>query len=289
VRALYRPLFSGSAWPHPAILVLALQLKKLVWPLFPPSAWAQPVTVEAGTKCEGAAIASVCSVGVGTASHCGGGHVKRWRCFSICSLGRRGLTNPLFWWARLLRALLWPLFAVSAWALPATVEACTTGEDDALASVRSVGVGPAYHCRGVHDKRARCSGICSFGRRGLCQLLWWRERQVKALIRPLLARSSWVLPATVVAGTTFEGADLASARWVGVSSASHCVGGHVRCGRCSGLCSLCLPGPSQPLWWRELRVRALLWLLFARSVWAQTSTVVAGTTVEGALLALFAC
>jgi hypothetical protein len=38
------------------------------------SAWAQPATVVAGTKVEGAALASLRSMGVGSTSHCGGGH-----------------------------------------------------------------------------------------------------------------------------------------------------------------------------------------------------------------------
>jgi hypothetical protein len=44
------------------------------------------------------------------------------------------------------RALLWPLFARSAWAQSATVLAGTTSEAAALASVRLVGVGSTSHC-----------------------------------------------------------------------------------------------------------------------------------------------
>jgi hypothetical protein len=39
-------------------------------------------------------------------------------------------------------------------------------------------------------------------------------------------QSVWVHTATVVAGTTGEGAVLASVRSVGVGSESHCGGGH---------------------------------------------------------------
>jgi hypothetical protein len=46
----------------------------LLWPLFARSAWAQTATVVAGTTGEGAALASVRSVSVGSDSHCGGGH-----------------------------------------------------------------------------------------------------------------------------------------------------------------------------------------------------------------------
>jgi hypothetical protein len=73
------------------------------------------------------------------------------------------------------RALLWPLFPRSAWALPATVLEGTTGDGAALAS-----------------------------------FVW----------------STWSQPATVVADTTGVGAALASVRTVGVASCSHCGGVH---------------------------------------------------------------
>jgi hypothetical protein len=66
------------------------------------------------------------------------------------------------------------------------------------------------------------------GRRGLSQTLWWRTRQLRALLWTLFERSAWAQPATVVADTTGEGAALASVRSVGVGSYSHCVGGHDR-------------------------------------------------------------
>ena len=45
-------------------------------------------------------------------------------------------------------ALLWPLFALSAWAQAATAVAGTKGEVGAMASVLSVGVGTDSHCEG---------------------------------------------------------------------------------------------------------------------------------------------
>jgi hypothetical protein len=103
----------------------------------------------------------------------------------------------------------------------ATVVADTTGEGAALASVRLVGVGPASHCGGGHNRRGRCSGLCSLRKHGFKQAPWWRARQVRALLWPLFPRSAWAQPSTVVAVTTGEGAALASVRSVGVSSASH--------------------------------------------------------------------
>jgi hypothetical protein len=85
--------------------------------------------------------------------------------------------NPLWWRARLFRALLWPLFARLALSQlatvvagsrfegptlasdrlvgvdqPGTVVVVTTAEGAVLASVRSVGVGSGYHCGGGHDR-----------------------------------------------------------------------------------------------------------------------------------------
>jgi hypothetical protein len=81
--------------------------------------------VVAGTTGDGADVASVHSVCVGLASHCSARHE---------------------------RALLWTLFAWSAWAQPATGVAGTTGEIAALASVRLVGMGSARHCGGGHNR-----------------------------------------------------------------------------------------------------------------------------------------
>jgi hypothetical protein len=46
----------------------------LFWTLFARSTFAQPATVVAGTTGEGAALATVRSLGVGSDSHCGAGH-----------------------------------------------------------------------------------------------------------------------------------------------------------------------------------------------------------------------
>jgi hypothetical protein len=43
-------------------------------------------------------------------------------------------------------ALLWPLFAWTAWAQPDTVEAGTTGDGAAIASVRLFGEGMTSNC-----------------------------------------------------------------------------------------------------------------------------------------------
>jgi hypothetical protein len=49
---------------------------------------------------------------------------------------------------------------------------------------------------------------------------------VRALLSPLFAPSAWAQSATVVAGTTDEGAALASVILVGVVSDSHCGSGN---------------------------------------------------------------
>ena len=59
------------------------------------SAWAQPASVVAGTTGQGAALST--------------------------SLGWRVFSQPLWWQARQLRALLWTLFDLSQWAQPGTV------------------------------------------------------------------------------------------------------------------------------------------------------------------------
>jgi hypothetical protein len=136
-------------------------------------------------------------------------------------------------------ALLWPLFARSAWAQPATVVTDATVESAALALD---GLGPASQCGGEHDK-------------------------VRALLWPLFPRSVWAQPATVLAGTTVEGASLASVLSVCIGSASHWVGGHDRWGRCSGRYSLGRRWLSQPQCWRVRQVTALVLPLFASSAW----------------------
>jgi hypothetical protein len=56
------------------------------------------------------------------------------------------------WWpAKQVTTLHWSLFAWSACAQPATVEAGKTGVDADLASVRLVGVGKSRYCLGVLD------------------------------------------------------------------------------------------------------------------------------------------
>jgi hypothetical protein len=51
-------------------------VRALLWPMFDRSAWAQLSNVVAGTKIEGAALVSVLSVGVGSASHWGDGDYR---------------------------------------------------------------------------------------------------------------------------------------------------------------------------------------------------------------------
>ena len=63
-------------------------------------------------------------------------------------------------------------------------------------------------------------------RGGLSQPLWWRARHLRALLCHLFARSAWAQPATAFAGSTGEVAALASVRWVGEGTGSHCSGGH---------------------------------------------------------------
>ena len=160
----------------------------------------------------------------------------------------------------MVRALSWPPFARSALAQPAsvvggaageaaavalvrffcedTVAAGTTGEGAVLASACLVGVDSTSHRGGGHVLLRRFSGLCSLGQRGLSQPLWWRARIVRALAWHLFARFSWAQPGNVMAGTIVDGADLASVRFVSVSSDNHCGGGHVWGARFSGFCLL---------------------------------------------------
>ena len=66
----------------------------------------------------------------------------------------------------------------------------------------------------------------------------WRARQLNSLLWPLFDLSAWDQPATVLACTAIEGADLVSVHLVSVGSALHCGGVHEYLGHCSGLCSL---------------------------------------------------
>jgi hypothetical protein len=68
VSALLSNLFPWSAWAQQATVLAGTKMRALQWPLFARSAWAPQVTVVVGTKNEGAALAYVCSVGVGSAS-----------------------------------------------------------------------------------------------------------------------------------------------------------------------------------------------------------------------------
>jgi hypothetical protein len=118
------------------------------------------------------------------------------------------------------------MFALSAWAQTATVVAGLRGEGDALASLRSVDVSSNSHRGSGHDKLGRCCGLSSLGRRGLSQLLWWPARYVMAILWPLLALPALAQPANTLAGMKVEGAVMLYVRFVGVSSARHCVGKH---------------------------------------------------------------
>ena len=93
------------------------------------------------------------------------------------------------------------------------------------------------------------------------QPLWWRARQLRALLWPLFALSAWDQPATVVADMTIEGTTLTS----NSSFGNHCCGGHVSCGGRLGLSSIGRSGHTQPLCWRARQVMALLYPLFERS------------------------
>jgi hypothetical protein len=73
---------------------------------------------------------------------------------------------------------------------PATVVGDTTGDGAALVTVRLVGVITASHGGCGLDRRGRCPGFCFLGRRGLNQPLCWRERQVRALPCPVSSLSA---------------------------------------------------------------------------------------------------
>jgi hypothetical protein len=101
------------------------------------------------------------------------------------------------------------------------VVAGTTAECSALACVRLIDVGSDSHCGGGDDCRGRCSVLCSLVRRGLKQSTLFWGRQLKALLWPVFAFSTWAQTATVVVGTTAEGAALACVRLFDVGSDSH--------------------------------------------------------------------
>jgi hypothetical protein len=72
--ALLWPLFALSAWAQTATVLEGATMRALLWPLFARLSYDQPATVVSVTTGEDAALASFISVGVGSASHCGGGH-----------------------------------------------------------------------------------------------------------------------------------------------------------------------------------------------------------------------
>jgi hypothetical protein len=136
------------------------------------------------------------------------------------------------------RALLWPLFARSAWAEAETVVAGTMFSALLWRLFDFFSVSSTSHSRLGH-----CPGLRSLGRILLSQPLWWRARKVTVLLWPMfassawsqqgivvasVARSAWAQTATVVAGTRCQWAALASVRLVGVGSASHCGDGYYR-------------------------------------------------------------
>ena len=118
------------------------------------------------------------------------------------------------------------------------VLAGTTGECAALATDRSVVMG------------------FSLSRQELSQPLWYRSRQVRALLWSLFPRSTWAQPATELAVTTGEDDALSSDLLVGVGPASQYVGVHEMLGWCSGFCLFGRRGLSQPLCLRARQVSA---------------------------------
>jgi hypothetical protein len=62
--------------------------------------------VLASTTVEVAALDSVRLVGLGSASHCGGGHDSSGRCSRLCLLRRRDLSQQMWWGAGQVRAQL---------------------------------------------------------------------------------------------------------------------------------------------------------------------------------------
>jgi hypothetical protein len=73
VRSLLRPLTECSAWAQQVSWGRARQVKALFCPLFARSECGQATTMLAGTKGEGAYLATDRLVGVGSISHGGSG------------------------------------------------------------------------------------------------------------------------------------------------------------------------------------------------------------------------
>jgi hypothetical protein len=153
-------------------------------------------------------------------------------------------------------AFLWPLNDFWAWDQPGTVVVDTTVEGAFLVSFRSFGVGSACHYVGRYDSLGRLCVLCSFGERGHSHPLWWLAQLFRALLWPLFDRSAW---ATL---------------WLWARQLRALLRNLLVCSAWS-----------KPLSWLALQVRALIWHLFVRSAWDQTATVVAGTTLEGDVLA----
>jgi hypothetical protein len=137
------------------------------------------------------------------------------------------------------------------------VVAVSTGEGAALVSDLSADVGSASHCGGWHESLGHSSGLCSLNRIGLCQPLWWRERQVMALIWHLFYRSAWAQPHTFLTGTTFR-----ALQWTLIS---------------------CSAWPQTATFRRARNLKALLWPLIYWWAWDQPGTFVVDTTAEGAV------
>ena len=74
MKTLLWPLFVRSALAEAVPVMAARHVMSLIWPLFASSALAQPDTVMELTTSEGVGVASVRFVGVGSDSHCVGGH-----------------------------------------------------------------------------------------------------------------------------------------------------------------------------------------------------------------------
>jgi hypothetical protein len=117
------PLIAWWAWDQPGTVVVDTTAEVAVLASFERSAWAQSATVVAGTKAEGAGLDCVRLNSVDTATQCGGGNDCLGHCSGLCSLDRRGISQPLWSRLRQLRALLWSLFARFAWAQQATMVA----------------------------------------------------------------------------------------------------------------------------------------------------------------------
>jgi hypothetical protein len=87
------------------------------------------------------------------------------------------------------RALERCLFASSAWAQSATVVVGTTVEDAVLASVRLTAWAQPANVVSVTTFEDALLPLFDC-RRGPNQPLWWRARNVRALLMPLFARSA---------------------------------------------------------------------------------------------------